>query len=180
MNRLILLLVLSLSLLLSGCGDETIAPKAEQDAAEQSMTELAGGIFTTEEFDRFLKNIPQITKLTNPVLETGKEVTPEEVTQLVLETAQSLGWNENRFMYVYSQTMTVFGLDQVLEMEKQIETQMKGLTEEQQQSMRTSMEKQFSAQKAKLQKQVDTQVSPEEQQIIRAKKDELYQALGLK
>lgn len=182
MKRLIVFLSLSLSLMLiAGCGD---APETKQSSESEAVTEAVGGPFTADEFDRFLETIPEITKLTNPTLNPnmngGKQVSPEEVTAKVMEAARSMGWTEERFMYVYGQAMAVMNLDQLSRMQAQLGEQMQGMTEEQKATMEQMMGSNMDDRMAEVAQKVDEQVPVSEQKIIRDNMDELYRALGIR
>lgn len=180
MKRLVILSLCLSLFLFAGCGsDESAETKAPPVAESDAAAETAGNEFTETEYVKFIKDIPEITKITNPQLENGEEMKPEEVARLVIEAAESLGWGEERFMYVYTQAMTVLSLEQLNQMEQQMAAQMAGMPEEQKKEMIDSMTQQLSGQKADLQKRVDAQVSGAEQGIIRAHLGELYEALGI-
>jgi len=182
MKRLILLISLCLSLFLfAGCGSDEATETAPKDDASAvgSMTDEAGGPFSESEYAKFLKDIPEITKITNPALNAGKEVKPEDVTKMVLNAAKELNWKEERFMYVYSQAMTVLSLEQLKQMESQMAASMDGLPEEQKKQMMASMTEQMGGQMESLKKQVDGQVPVSEQEIILSNIGNLYKALGI-
>lgn len=183
MKRLILPLFLSL-FLVAGCGDETpeVKPSADTGAAvESAQAEMTP--FTAMEFDKLLEDIPEITRLTNPVLNPelngGKRLTPLEIADQVEAAATSLGWDSDRFMYVYSQSMAVMNLDQLSRMQARLGEQMDGMTEEQKATVRQMMGGNMDDRMAELQKMVDEQVPASEQKIVNARLPELYRALGV-
>jgi len=183
MKRLILPLFLFL-FLFAGCADEPseVKPSAESETAvETAKAEVPP--FNAQEFDKLLEDIPEVTRMTNPALNPnmngGKQPTPQEVADKVLEAAKSLGWDQDRFMYVYSQSMAVMNLDQLSRMQAHLGEQMEGMTEEQKATVRQMMGGNMEDRMTELQQMVDAQVPASEQKIVNARLPELYRALGI-
>lgn len=186
MKHLNLTLMLIFSLVLfAGCSDnETVAPEppeATRDSAPESQVEAQSMAPLTEaEFQKFIKDIPEITRLTNPTINAEGPKDPEVLSAKIAEVTTSLGWDQQRFLYVYGQAMTVMNYEQMVLMKRQMDEQIQGLTEEEQKMVEDMMAQQPQGQMEAVKQQVDRQVSPAEQQIIRDNLTALEKALGLR
>lgn len=190
MKHLNLAFVLVLSLVLfAGCSDnETVAPEAPEatqtptpdsppkpQAEAQSMPP-----FTEAEFNKFIKDIPEITRMTNPEIKAEGPKDVERITAKIMEATRTLGWDEQRFFYIYQQAMTVMNFEQMVLMKRQMEEQIQGLTEEEQKMVNEMMTEQPQGQLEMAKKQMDHQVPASEQQIVRDNLPALEDALGLR
>jgi len=185
---LTLMLIFSL-VLFAGCSDnETVAPEPTEttrDSAPASIPEAqvetqSMAPLTEAEFQKFIKDIPEITRLTNPTINAEGPKDPEVLSAKIAEVTTSLGWDQQRFLYVYGQAMTVMNYEQMVLMKRQMDEQIQGLTEEEQKMVEEMMAQQPQGQLEAVKQQVDRQVSPAEQQIIRDNLTALEEALGLR
>lgn len=149
-----LLPLLALLALLAGCGGDD-APDAKQSADAQAITEEVGGPFTKAEFKKFLDTLPSIPGLTAQ----GKgAVTGDALTAQVKAAAQSLGWSEERFAYIYSHAVSVVSLEQVDKTMQQMQAQMDSMPEEQRQAMQQMIGGELDKQRDSIKSEVDKQV----------------------
>lgn len=103
-----LCLILTFSLL-SGCGDDVSNDPKLSEEGKTVITEM-GGPFSADEFDRFLKDLPNIPGLTAESQQDMGDASGVALSTAVMDAAKSAGWDEERFMYIYSHAMTMVSL----------------------------------------------------------------------
>jgi hypothetical protein len=197
MNRLRALARLGFTLFLA-MALTPIAPWAAEagelsDEAKAAVASV-GGPFTSEEFDRFLVDLPSIPELTAMGAEAAedgavegvddnanKDILPDEL----LGRIRDLGWNEERFLYIYSHAVSVLSLDQMNAAMGQMQAQMASMPEEQRQAMEQMMNQmggQDGAQNPQLQAlrdELDSEIPASEQAVVMSRIGKLRTALGI-
>jgi len=166
--------------LLTACGgsDET---DAMQSAGTESITEKVGGPFTSSEFRKFLKDLPSVPGMTveSQAAMDDSSINGAILSGKVLSAVKSLGWDEDRFLYIYGQSISVMNVEQMTRIMTEMKTQMENLPEDQRQIMEQMMQSQVNGQMDTLKAKVDKLVPSSEQAIIRDNIDGLYNALGI-
>jgi len=177
-------LTLALSLLfilglLTACGGDDVAddPKLSDDA--KSVVEAVGGPFSESEFEKFLADLPNIPGMTAESQKNMGEVSSAALTVQVINAVEDLGWDQERFMYIYSHTMTMVNMEQMEAMNQQMQAQMDSMPEEQKKMMEAMIEKQLGGQKEAYKAEVDKQVPSSEQTIINDNMETLMSAFGI-
>ena len=102
--------------LLTACGDD-VAEDTNQSAEGKAVTAEVGGPFTDSEFKDFLKVLPSIPGLTAQNLQDMEGTADGAAFSARIQTAiEDAGWDEVRFMYVYSHSMAVLNVEQMNQM----------------------------------------------------------------
>lgn len=180
MKTLPLALVLSLFLaLLAGCGGDDVADDPKLSEEGKTMVTELGGPFSADEFDRFLKDLPEIPALTNFSQEGITQTSGMALRAAVKDAVEERGWDEERFMYIYGHTMHMMSLEQMDRMEQEMAAQLDGMPEEQRKMMEQMMGGQITAQKEAMQAEVDKQIPTSEQSIIADRMDDIHKAFGI-
>lgn len=177
MKKLTYILSLLLIFALAGCGGDDTADN-QQSPEAQEMTEQVGGPFTADEFEKFLVDLPSIKGLTAHA--GDGMISGAALSAKIKSEVKGLGWNEDRFMYIFSHAISVANVDQMEDMSAQMTQQMAGMPEAQKKMMEQAMAEQMGGQMDALKAEVDKQVPASEQVIIRDNLDDLYKAMGLK
>jgi len=179
MKRLTIILGLILSLcFLTACGDDVVDTNQSEEG--KAITKEVGGPFSASEFKKFLTDLPSIPGLTAKSQE-GMEapVNGAMLSAKVMGAVDDLGWEPERFMYIYSHATAMLNIEQMEEMSKQMTAQMNGMPDAQKKMMEQMMAEQIGNQMDAFKADVDKQVPTSEQEIIRDNMDGLYSALGL-
>lgn len=173
-----LLLMLTALVMLAGCGDDVADdPKLSQEG--KTIIEEVGGPFSASEFERFLADLPSIPGLTSESQKYIGDATGAELSAKVLTAIKAQGWDEERFMYIYSHSMTMVSADQMNKASEQMQAQLKDMPEEQKKIMEQMMNQQMGGQMEAFQAELDMQVPTSEQAIIRDNLPKLYSVLGI-
>ncbi|MCJ2166157.1 MULTISPECIES: hypothetical protein [unclassified Pseudodesulfovibrio] len=179
MKKILFALCLILTLgLLTGCGDDVSDDPNLSEEGKTVVTEM-GGPFTASEFDKFLEDLPKMPGLTAESQQDIGDASGAALSEAVMSAAKAAGWDEERFMYIYSHTMTMVSLEQMDKIRAQMETQLKDLPEEQKKIMEQMMGQQIGGQAEAMQAEVDQQVPASEQTIIKDNMAAVYTALGI-
>lgn len=167
MKQLALTLTLLLSFaLLTGCSEEA-----------STNTTVAKGPLTSAELDRFIHDLPSFPGLTtNGKRAEGEMPDPEELSRQIAAKADELGWDEERFMYVYSHAMSVLSMAQMEAMTERMHAMVETMPESQKAMFETRMTERMNAIRA----EVDKEVPLAEQEIIVENLDKLYEAFGIR
>lgn len=173
-----LLLVLAALTMLAGCGDDVADdPKLSEEG--KAVVEEVGGPFSASEFEKFLADLPKIPGLTAESRQYVGDASGAALTAKVIAAAESLGWDSDRFMYIYSHSMTMVSADQINKVNEQMQAQLKDMPEEQKKMMEQMLAQQGGGQMAAFQAELDQQVPASEQEIVKANLPELYSVLGI-
>jgi len=175
-----LLIILSLIGLLAACGgDEAENPKQSVEA--KAVTDEVGGPFSAAEFKKFLKDLPSIPGLTAASQKAMKTDALDSETRsaMVQSAIQALDWDENRFMYIYSHSISVMNVEQMTRAKAQMDTQMEKMSKAQQELMKQMVDDRMGNEMAALKAEVDKEVPASEQAIIHDNIEGLYAALGI-
>nr|WP_321513547.1 hypothetical protein [uncultured Pseudodesulfovibrio sp.] len=164
--------------LLPGCSDD-IADDPNLSSEGKTIVEEVGGPFSESEFKQFLEDIPKISTLTAWSQHDMTEADGAALSSKILAEVKSKGWDEERFMYIYSHSMAMVNMEQLNIMNKQVATQMEGMPEDQKKMMEQMFAQQMGGQMEVFKAEVDKQVPLSEQDIIRNNMNELCTAFGL-
>lgn len=177
MKKISLLLISLLMLgMLAACGDES-AENTTISEEGKSVTDAVGGPFDEDEFMKFLKDLPTVPGLTaHSEMGMGDGMALPEDTRTAIKDA---GWQEARFLYIYSHATSVLNLDQLDRMQEALKKQFEGMPEEQRAMMEQAMGQKFGQQGQDFHAEVNKQVPAEEQEIVRAHMEELRAAMGI-
>jgi len=165
--------------LLTGCGSDEVADDPNLSSEAKSIVEEVGGPFSSSEFKKFLKDLPNIPSMTAQSQQDTGEVSGAALSAKILAEVKSRGWDEERFMYIYSHSMAVVNMEQINAMNEQVKAQMDGMPEEQKKMMEQMLAQQMGGQMEAYKAEVDKQVPASEQTIIRDNMEALYTAFGL-
>jgi hypothetical protein len=154
-----------------------LSPEAETAVAQ------AGGPFTADEFDRFLTDLSSIPELSARGMDTVEDGPDATLPDEILTELNELGWNENRFFYIYSHAISVLSLDQMNRALEMMQAEMASMPAKQRQMMEQMINTQqgdpMSAQLQAVRDEVDSEVPASEQSLITANADRLRKALGI-
>ena len=177
MKNFVLTICLLLAFGLTACsGDETVENTQSPEA--QEMTEQVGGPFTPDEYEKFLIDLPEIKSLVAKNI--GDGVTDNAaLSAKVLSEVKGLGWNEDRFMYIYSHAVSVANVKMMEDMSAEMSAQLQNMPDDQKKIMEQAMAEQMGGQMDAIKAQVDAEVPSSEQIIIRNNMSELFTALGI-
>ncbi|MBI9080721.1 MAG: hypothetical protein JEY79_13405 [Pseudodesulfovibrio sp.] len=166
--------------LLVACGGEEETDTVKFSETEP-MTEKVQSPFTSAEFEKFLKDLPFIPGMTirDGIATENASANQAPLSDKDLSTVKSLGWDEERFMYIYSHSVSVMSVEQMTQVMAEMNAQMENMPEEQKQMMKQMMNDQVRGQMDELKVEVDNLVPPSEQTIIRDNLNALYTALGI-
>lgn len=173
-----LLLMFAALTLLAGCGDDA-ADDPNLSEEGKAVVEEVGGPFSASEFKKFLADLPHIPGLTAESQKYVGDATGAALTAKVVAAAESLGWDSERFMYIYSHAMTMVSADQMNKVNEQMQAQLKDMPEEQKKMMEQMLAEQGGGQMEAFQAELDKQVPASEQAIIKDNLPELYSVLGI-
>ena len=173
-----LLLMLAALVMLAGCGDDVADdPKLSEEG--KTIIEEVGGPFSASEFERFLADLPGIPGLTAESQKYIGDADGAALSAKVLGAIKAKGWDEERFMYIYSHTMTMVSAEQMNKATEQMQAQIKDMPEEQKKMMEQMMGQQMGGQMEAFQAELDKQVPASEQEIIKDSLPELRSMLGI-
>jgi len=167
--------LLLLAGMLAACGDtpaDDPAPSAQGDQA--AGTE--GGSFTPREFEKFLADLPAVPGLA----EKDADADVQSLDAAVRDAISSRGWDEDRFLYIYSHAVTILNLDQMRRMAEQLRDRIKTLPEDKRKAMEQATAEQLDARLDAVRAEVDKQVPASEQAVIRDNMDALMNAMGMR
>ena len=181
MQKLILSLLLTLAALtlLTACGGEDVADEPNLSEENKTIVEEIGGPFSASEFKDFLKDLPSIPGLTAESQKDLGEMRDEILPAAILAKVKDLGWKKERFMYMYSHTLTMINMEQMKAMSKQMAAQMDGMPEEQKKVMEQMMGQKMGGQMEAYKAEVDKLVPTSEQEIILDNMGELRSLFGI-
>lgn len=165
--------------LLTACGGDDLSEETNMSEEGKTIVEELGGPFSVSEFDKFLEDLPKIPGLTSESRQDLGDADGAALSSQVLSAVEGLGWDQERFMYVYSHVMTMVSADQMDKMTEQVAAQMDGMPEEQKKMMEQAMGGQITGQMEALQAELDKQVPSSEQEIIKDRMADIYKALGI-
>ncbi|MBG0790539.1 MAG: hypothetical protein H0S80_08605 [Desulfovibrionaceae bacterium] len=172
-----LLLMLAALTMLAGCGDD--ADKAPLSEEGKTVVEEVGGPFSASEFERFLDDLPKVPGLTAETQKQIGEASGAFLTAKVIASVEALGWDSDRFMYIYSHSLVMVSAEQMNKVNEQMQAQLKDMPEDQREMMKQMLAKQGGGQMEAFQAEVDKQVPLSEQEIIRANMPRLCSVLGI-
>ena len=165
--------------LLAACGDDAV-DDTNQSAEAKAITEEVGGPFTDSEFKDFLKALPSIPGLTAASQQDMGDAMNGAVFSAKVQAAiADAGWEQERFMYIYSHSMAIMNIEQMDQMTTQLTAQMEGMPEDQKKMMEQMMAEQMGTHMDAVKAEMSQQVPNSEQTIIRNNLDELYTVLGV-
>jgi hypothetical protein len=177
-SMLSLLLILAALTLFAGCGDDVADdPKLSEEG--KTIIEEVGGPFSASEFERFLADLPSIPGLTAESQKYIGDATGAALSAKVVGAIKAQGWDEERFMYIYSHTMTMVSAEQMNKATEQMQAQLKDMPEEQKKMMEQMIGQQMGGQMEAFQAELDKQVPGSEQTIIKNNLPKLYSVLGI-
>nr|WP_287411157.1 hypothetical protein [Pseudodesulfovibrio sp.] len=165
--------------LLTACGGDDVADDPNLSSEAKTIVEELGGPFSDTEFKKFLTDLPDIPSMTAQSQQDMGEVSGAALSAKILAEVKSKGWNEERFMYIYSHSMAMVNVEQINIMNEQVKKQMEDMPEEQKKMMEQMLNKQMGGQMEAYKAEVDKQVPASEQAIIRDNMETLYAAFGL-
>ena len=168
MQKFILSLLLTLAALtlLTACGGDDVADDPNLSEESKTIVEELGGPFSASEFKDFLKDLPSIPGLTAKNQEDLGEMHGEILPAAILTKVKSLGWEEERFMYMYSHTLTMVNMEQMKAMSKEVAAQIDSMPEEQKEVMEQMMGQKLNGQMEAYKAEMDKLVPASEQKII--------------
>ena len=173
-----LLLMFAALGLLAGCGDDVAdAPNLSEEG--KTIVEEVGGPFSAAEFTRFMADLPSIPGLTSESQKYIGDATGTALSAQVMAAIEDRGWDEERFMYIYSHTMTMVSAEQMNKISEQMQAQLEGMPEEQKEMMQQMIDQQVGGQMEAFQAELDQQVPASEQAIVKDNLAELYSVLGI-
>ena len=165
--------------LLTACGGDDVADDPKLSDQGKEIVKVVGGPFTADEFDKFLADLPEIPGLTAERMQDVGDGSDADLTQAAIDAVKARGWDEQRFMYIYSHTMTMMNLDQMQRVAEQMQDQFKDMPEDQRKAMEQMMGQQLGSQMEAVRNEVDKQVPSSEQALVRDNMVRLHTALGL-
>lgn len=165
--------------LLAACGGDEVADDPNMSEEAKTIVEELGGPFSAAEFDKFLADLPNIPGLTSESMQDLGDATGAALSAKVMQAAAAQGWEEERFMYIYSHVMTMVSADQMDKMTEQVKAQMDGMPEEQKKMMEQMLGNQVTGQMEAFQAELDQQIPSSEQEIIKDRMADIYKALGI-
>jgi hypothetical protein len=146
----------------------------------KEVVQAVGGPFSAAEFKKFLADLPDIPGLTARSGQDAANISGAALSGEVRNAIKSHGWDEDRFLYIYSHTMTMVNLDQMQRMTRQMQDQFKDMPDEQRKAMEQMLSQQIGGQLSAVQAEVDKQVPVSEQDIVRDNMDALLKTLGMR
>jgi hypothetical protein len=176
-SALLSLLVLGM---LAACSGNDPADDARLSAQGKEVVKAVGGPFTADEFKKFLADLPKIPGLAASPPEDAGGASSASLNAEVKGTIKSLGWDEDRFLYIYSHAMTMANLDQMQRMTDQMQAQLKDMPDEQRKAMEQTLSKQIGGQLDAVQAEVDKQIPASEQAVVRDNMNALMKAMGMR
>lgn len=179
MKKLLILTLFTCLSLLTACGGDDVAQDAKLSEEGKTVVEELGGPFDADEFDKFLADLPKIPGLSAASRNDLGEMSGQALNDTIINAAKDLGWDEERFLYVYAHTMTVVNGHNMEEMMDQMKEQLANMPEEQKAMMEQAMGNKFSGQMEAYRAEVDKQVPASEQAIVNENMDTLKQIMGM-
>ena len=174
------LLPLLLLGMLAACSGDDVADDPKLSAQGKEVVQAVGGPFDADEFDKFLADLPKISGLTAGAAQDAGDATGAALNAKVRSTLKDLGWDEDRFLYIYSHAMAMVNLDQMQRMTDQMQAQFKDMPDEQRQAMEQMISKQIGGQMDDVRADVDKHVPASEQAIVSDNMATLMQAMGMR
>lgn len=173
-----ILTVLFLVGLLAGCGDD-VADDPNLSEEGKAIVEEVGGPFDASEFKKFLADLPKIPGLTGGNQKNLGEISGEALSAQIMSAVDGLGWDQERFMYIYSHTMTVVNAEHMNTALDNMRAQFTGMPEDQKKAMEDMIAKQMGGQMEAFQAELDKQVPASEQEIVKDNLQKIYSVLGI-
>lgn len=174
------LLCLLLTGMLAACSGNDAADDPKLSEPGKEVVQAVGGPFTVDEFEKFLADLPKISGLTAATAQDADDATGEALNTAVRDELRELGWDEDRFLYIYSHTVTMMNLVQMQRMTDQMEAQFKDMPDEQRKAMEQMLSQRIGGQLNDVQADVDKQVPASEQAIVRDRMDSLMNVMGMR
>jgi hypothetical protein len=166
--------------LLAACSGNDAADDPKLSDQGKEVVQAVGGPFTADEFTKFLADLPKIPGLTAKGAQDMSDASGAAMNAAVKSAISGLGWDEDRFLYIYSHAMTLVNLDQMQRMTEQMQAQLKDMPDEQRKTMEQMLSQQIGGQLDAMQAEVDKQIPDSEQSIVRDHLDELMRVMGMK
>jgi hypothetical protein len=147
----------------------------------RAAIEAVGGPFTADEFERFLTDLPTLPELTARGADAAPDaILPEEV----VDTIRDLGWDEERFFYIYGHAVTVLSLDQMDRTMDLMRAQLAAMPAQEREAIERMMDDEaqgdpMAAQLKALRDEVDGEVPASEQALVLENAARLREALGI-
>jgi hypothetical protein len=176
-SALLSLLILGLLAACSG-NDAADDPKLSDQGKE--VIQAVGGPFSADEFEKFLADLPKIPGLTAQGAQDMSGASDAAMNAAVKDAITGLGWDEDRFLYIYSHAMTMVNLDQMQRMTGQMQAQLKDMPDEQRKAMEQMLSQQIGGQLAAVRAEADKQIPDSEQAIVRDNMDALMRVMGMR
>ncbi|WP_338668346.1 hypothetical protein [Pseudodesulfovibrio methanolicus] len=173
-----LLSLLVLGMFAACSGNETADDPKLSDQGKE-VVKAVGGPFTADEFRKFLDDLPKIPGLTKSA-QGASDASGAAMNTAVRNAIKDQGWDEDRFLYIYSHAMTMVNLDQMQRMTDQMQAQFKDMPDDQRKAMEQMLSKQIGGQLNDVQADVDKQVPASEQAIVRDNMDKLMRVMGIR
>ncbi|WP_207264958.1 hypothetical protein [Desulfovibrio sp. Huiquan2017] len=163
---------------LAACGgnDAPDDPKLSDEGKE--IVRAMGGPFTEAEFNKFLADLPEIPGLAAQSMPMADDAS--DASQAIKNAIGSHGWDEDRFLYIYSHAMTMMNYDQMQHMAGQMRERFQGMPEDQRKAMEQTMAQQIGGQMEALRAEVDKQIPTSEQDIVRKHMTALTKLMGMR
>ncbi|MGE4423975.1 MAG: hypothetical protein AB7D39_16880 [Pseudodesulfovibrio sp.] len=174
-----LLSLLALAML-AACSGDDVADDPKLSDQGKEVVKAVGGPFTADEFSKFLADLPKVPGLTVKTAQDASDASGAAMSAEVKSAIKSLGWDEDRFLYIYSHAMTMANLDQMQRMTAQMQDQFKDMPDEQRKAMEQMLSQQVGGQLNAVQAEVDKQVPASEQAIVRDHMGELMKTMGMR
>ncbi|WP_319583153.1 hypothetical protein [uncultured Pseudodesulfovibrio sp.] len=173
------LFFLLLASMIAACSGNDVADETKLSDQGKEVVQALGGPFTADEFKRFLADLPKISDLTAATVpETDDSGAALNVA--VRNKLEDLGWDKDRFLYIYSHAMAMVNLDQMQRLTDQMQAQFKDMPEEQREAMEQMISKQMGGQMGDLRADVDKHVPATEQAIVNDNMKALMNAMGMR
>lgn len=161
--------------MLAACGDTPADDPGPLEQGHEAAT-AAGAPFTAGEFKKFLVDLPAIPGL------AGRDADAEagDLGEAVRDAITSRGWDQDRFLYIYSHAVTIMNLDQMRHMADGLRDRIGNLPEDKRKAMEQATAAQLDARLDTVRAEVDKQVPASEQAVIRDNMDALMNAMGMR
>jgi hypothetical protein len=174
------LIFLLLPAMLAGCSGDEDADDPKLSAQGKEVVRSMGGPFTADEFDKFLADLPKVSDLAAATAPAEGDTPGAALNEAVRDKLKKLGWDEDRFLYIYSHAMAMVNLDQMQRLTDRMRAQFKDLPEEQREAMGESFAKRIGGQMSDVRTNVDQHVPASEQAIVHKNMDKLMHAMGIR